>query len=222
MTFAGFFVQDDFRVSRRLTLNLGVRWDVFTHPHDVFNRQSNFNLSDGLIHLATDGNSGPEVDTYYKNLAPRVGFAYTPDSGKTALRGSYGISYFPDNFGATGGTLERNYPFFATSQISAASTFVPNLNVNQGFPGNAMPEIVNNTVSPPAGFAVFRIPQKLPPGYGSNGPPQTSACKGSLRETPYSKSTMWARAEHTYSGTSISTRHRPDRAMSTHVGRLRA
>ena len=161
MTFAGLFVQDDIRVSRSLTLNLGVRWDVFTHPNDVFNRQSNFNIGDGMIHLASDGNSGPDVDIYYKNFAPRVGFAYTPDNGKTALRGSYGISYFPDNFGATGGTLERNYPFFATSQINAASTFVPNLSVNQGFPGNVTPEIVNNTVSPPAGFAVFRIPQNF-------------------------------------------------------------
>jgi hypothetical protein len=41
-----------------------------------------------------------------------VGFAYSPDSGRTAFRGAWGITNFPDHYGAAGGTLERNWPWF--------------------------------------------------------------------------------------------------------------
>jgi hypothetical protein len=109
----GEFVQDDFRLTNRLTLNLGVRYDVYTHPVDTKNLQSNFVKSGpnaGMIQLASSSNRGPNVDTYYGNVAPRVGAAYTPDNGKTAFRGAFGVSYFNGNFGANGGTLERNFP----------------------------------------------------------------------------------------------------------------
>jgi len=111
--FLGFYVQDDIRINRQLTLNVGLRYDVYTTPVSVKNTQSNFLTSGpnaGLIQLATSNNRAPNVDTYYKNLGPRVGLAYSPDNGKTALRAAFGLSYFPDNFGADSGTLERNYP----------------------------------------------------------------------------------------------------------------
>jgi hypothetical protein len=109
----GEFAQDDLRVNERLTLNLGVRYDIYPHPVDTKNLQSNFvttGTNAGEIQVASSGNRGPNVNTYYGNLAPRVGFAYTPDNGKTAIRAAFGISYFNDNFGADGGTLERNFP----------------------------------------------------------------------------------------------------------------
>jgi hypothetical protein len=161
MRFTGLFLQDDYRFNDKLTLNLGLRWDVFTHPHDVDNHQSNFSLNDGLIHLATSSNTGPDVDTYYGSWAPRIGFAYSPDRGTTAFRAAYGISYFSDNFGATGGTLERNYPFFQTSQIAANNQFVPNLSVSQGLPANNPLVLTSPTIAPPPGFAVFMIPKNF-------------------------------------------------------------
>ncbi len=110
MFVGGLYVQDDWRLTRNLTLNLGLRYDVFTHPHERYNRHSNLDLTTGKIVLASDGNSGPNIDTYKKNFGSRFGFAYSPDSGKTAVRGSFGMGYFIGNFGANGGTLERNYP----------------------------------------------------------------------------------------------------------------
>jgi outer membrane receptor protein involved in Fe transport len=111
--FLGFYAQDDIRVNQQFTLNLGLRYDIYTTPVSVRNTQSNFVASGpeaGLIQLATSGNRTPNVNTYYGNLEPRVGFAYSPDNGKTALRAGFGISSFPANFGADSGTLERNYP----------------------------------------------------------------------------------------------------------------
>jgi hypothetical protein len=69
------FVQDDWRLSRRLTLNLGVRYDVLTAPTEVAGRQSNFDLQTGAIRLAS-GNRDPLVDNNYHNISPRAGFAY--------------------------------------------------------------------------------------------------------------------------------------------------
>jgi outer membrane receptor protein involved in Fe transport len=111
--FIGMYVQDDIRVNQQLTLNLGLRYDIYTTPVSVNNTQSNMVLSGpdaGLIQLATSSNRSPNVDTYYGNVQPRLGIAYSPDNGKTAIRAAWGISFFPDNFGADSGTLERNYP----------------------------------------------------------------------------------------------------------------
>jgi hypothetical protein len=157
--FIGLFVQDDFRVSSKLSLQLGLRWDLMTPPVDANNNQSNFSLDDGRIHLASDGNRGPNLDTHYDYFAPRLGLAYSPDGGKTAIRAGFGISYFPDNFGANGGTNERNYPFFQVIQIRStlASQNTPFRSMNDGLPGfTSVPR--EATLAPPAGFAVFYIP----------------------------------------------------------------
>ena len=123
--FIGFFAQDDYRVTPKLTLNLGLRYDIYTSPVDTNNFQSNFVTTGsdaGLIQVASSGNRGPNLDTYYGNVGPRVGVAYAANNGRTAIRGAYGISYFNDNFGAMGGTLERNFPFLEQENNSAVQS----------------------------------------------------------------------------------------------------
>ncbi|MGH9771125.1 MAG: TonB-dependent receptor domain-containing protein [Candidatus Acidiferrales bacterium] len=158
MTFAGFFAQDDYRITPKLTLNLGLRWDLFTPPVETFNRQSNFDPNTGQIIMASSSNRSPNVDTYYGNWGPRIGLAYSPDNGKTAIRAAYGVSYFPDNFGATGGTLERNFPLFTITVLNAPTPFTPFYSLNQGLPA---PITVTTTpgqaLAPPPGFGVFFI-----------------------------------------------------------------
>jgi hypothetical protein len=159
MTFAGFFVQDDFRITQSLTLNLGLRWDLFTSPVEKYDRQSNFDPSTGLIDIASSSNRGPNVNNYYGNWGPRVGFAYSPDQGNTAIRGAFGISYFPDNFGATGGTLERNFPFFTLNRLNSPTPFTPFWSVSQnGLPAPiTVPYTPGGTLTPPPGFGVFYV-----------------------------------------------------------------
>jgi hypothetical protein len=156
-TFLGLFAQDDFRINGKLTLQLGLRWDLMTPPVQADNRQSNFNITDGLIHLASDSDRTAGVDIHHDYFAPRLGLAYTPDGGRTAIRAAFGVSYFADNFGANGGTNERNYPFFQQIDIQAASTLVPSLSVSQGLP-TFSPVALAPTLTPPANFAVFYIP----------------------------------------------------------------
>jgi hypothetical protein len=156
--FLGVFAQDDFRVSRQLTLQLGLRWDLMTPPVQVDNRQSNFSIADGLIHLASSSDPTAGVDTHHDYVAPRLGLAYTPDNGRTALRAAFGISYFADNFGANGGTNERNYPFFQEIDLNTPTTFVPFRSVSDGLPTFG-PVVLAPTLTPPANFAVFYIPR---------------------------------------------------------------
>ena len=82
------FVQDDFKVSSRLTLNLGLRYEYWTNP--VGDKEWNLNAISNVPGLITFAN--PSTDK--NNFAPRIGFAYDPTGGgKTAIRGGFGINY---------------------------------------------------------------------------------------------------------------------------------
>ena len=131
-----FFGQDDFRVSPNLTLNLGLRYEIYTPATDVHDRLSNFDLATGNIVIgcvAVSCTGG--LATQYGNLAPRVGFAYTPEGGKTTIRVGAGISYFPPGFGFGAlHTLPTNYPFIDAQAFSVPDQFTRGRSIDQGFP----------------------------------------------------------------------------------------
>ncbi|MCW5982750.1 MAG: TonB-dependent receptor [Bryobacteraceae bacterium] len=164
MVQGGAYFQDDWRVSRALTLNLGLRWDIFTHPIENYNRHVNFNPTTGKFNGATDDNRGPNVDTRKTNFAPRAGFAWSPNQGKLAVRGAFGVSYFTDNFGANGGTLERNFPLFQNFSVSASTPFRPfnKLSVD-GLP-DFSPVPLAPVIDPIRGIQPFYLPQNYRQG----------------------------------------------------------
>jgi hypothetical protein len=100
-----FFAQDDWSVTDRLTLNLGVRYDYQQQPYEQNNGYSNFDptLSSGgflgIMQYANTGGVGRNfVPESYTNFAPRIGFAYrVTGDGKTIVRGGFGI-YYPLEF----------------------------------------------------------------------------------------------------------------------------
>lgn len=88
----GFFAQDDFRVWPRLTLNLGLRYDVTRPLQDSRNLLANYVPTAGIVQVGR-GISSPYA-TNYNNISPRVGFAWDVfGTGKTVLRASGGIIY---------------------------------------------------------------------------------------------------------------------------------
>lgn len=121
----GIYGEDTYQVTRQLTVNYAVRWDVVTQPVDKFNRQSNFDTTTGLLDIATGKNRAPNVDNYYGNVDPRLGFSYSPNHGKTAVRAAFGIDAFTANYGGIGGSLERNFPFFEQYSSSQSTTYTP-------------------------------------------------------------------------------------------------
>ena len=115
-------------MSRRLTLNLGVRYDLFTHPYEASNQQSNYDIATNTLVVAgQNGASRSLINTNFTNFAPRIGFAYDLyGEGKTALRGGYGIYYFLDR-GGVGNQLSNNPDFNGTSDYSSYSGYRINL-----------------------------------------------------------------------------------------------
>jgi hypothetical protein len=99
------YFQDDYRVTSKLTVNLGLRWDFATPLYERDNNYSDFNPATDTMTPATSGSLFDRslVHPNYKNYGPRIGLAYSIFP-KTVFRTSYGISY--DYFNRVGSALE--------------------------------------------------------------------------------------------------------------------
>jgi len=95
-----FYVQDDWKFSSRLTLNLGLRWDFFEVPTDVngVTRTLLFPAGGAPMFYPAPGEVNHSLwDQNYKDFSPRIGFAYRLNSN-TAIRAGYGLFYFGGQF----------------------------------------------------------------------------------------------------------------------------
>lgn len=102
-TYWSWFAQDDWNVTRNLTLNVGVRWETDTPIRDVNNRMNGFDLAQrnplsgvpGVVKFAGIGGWRTlPYDTDWNNFGPRFGFAYKPfNSERTVIRGGFGVFF---------------------------------------------------------------------------------------------------------------------------------
>ena len=129
------FLQDDWRVTDNLTLNVGLRYEYTSGTTESLNRQSNFNFATGQILVADqDGNSRSLINVQENNVAPRIGFAWTPGgTGTWVVRGGWGM-YYNNEEPRTAFQLGFNPPFFFS--VSRFSDFgvTPAAIVDDGFP----------------------------------------------------------------------------------------
>jgi hypothetical protein len=137
------FAQDDWKVNRKLTVNIGLRYEFATPPRERSFQWANFDPTTGKFITATDGDLYQQalIHPDRNDFAPRVGFAYSPTS-KTVVRGAYGIFYNHANRLGREGLLGFNPPFIilADSNISGSQ----NLNSTN---------------------AIFRLQDGIPPGF---------------------------------------------------------
>jgi hypothetical protein len=118
------FASDDLKVSRDLTLNLGLRWAYTSPLVEKDDRQANFDLTNAQLQLAgQNGNSRALYDPYYNGWEPRLGIAYRKGE-RWVFRGGYGITQYMEGTGANQ-RLTLNTPFFFESQVSYDRTSGP-------------------------------------------------------------------------------------------------
>ncbi|MDR3734882.1 MAG: carboxypeptidase regulatory-like domain-containing protein, partial [Acidobacteriaceae bacterium] len=94
-----FYAQDDWRATSKLTLNLGIRYDLLTADKFLGNNISQFDpVSAKILVAGVNSSETAGINTDHRSLAPRVGFAANLRPG-TVVRGGYGIVFFRDNTG---------------------------------------------------------------------------------------------------------------------------
>lgn len=130
----GTYAADDWRITQKLTLNYGLRWDYFSPPSEELNRWSNINIATGKMDIPGRNGVGltADVQPFKKDFGPRFGFAYQlfPD---IVVQGGFGLFFNASGSESVNMRLARNTPFGATISETPGDVF-PGTTVSQGFP----------------------------------------------------------------------------------------
>jgi hypothetical protein len=167
-TLGSMFLQDNYRVSSSLVLNLGVRWDPF-HPYsDTIGRTECYrpglvskrfpNAPPGYLYEGDQGCPSGGSDPSYWQFAPRLGFAYNVGGkGKTTVRGGFGLFYQPPFVEAFNNMVD-SAPWSPQVQIFAVPFANPYANYPNPFPAQFAPFVPPSNVQ-------FIIPPSLAVSY---------------------------------------------------------
>lgn len=144
------FVQDDFKFRKNLTLNLGLRYDVDTPRHEAAGIQSVLDITvpnpgaGGTPGALIYGSGATGAKTYYRDIGPRIGFAYSPEHlfgrealRNTVIRGGYGIYYsalFYTDFGDSMHDGTSVTPTFTSANNFAPVSVGGKGSLDAGFP----------------------------------------------------------------------------------------
>jgi hypothetical protein len=137
-----FFGQDTWRLAKNLTVNYGVRYELYAPMLNRTNSVANFSTANGgsLVAAAANATGWSNralINADKNNFAPRFGFSYQP-SGRVVLRAGYGVFYqFVNRIGSES-QLALNQPFLKAVQTSqGVGSVTPVFQLKNGFPGAA-------------------------------------------------------------------------------------
>ena len=163
-----FFGQDNFKVTPKLTLNLGLRWVYNFRFHEKYGHWANYDLQaidpvlgiPGTLVYAKNGSDSFEKNEYLSNFGPDLGFAYSPFQ-KLVFRGSFNMIYFPVGVAYFNGVPDGFAPGFqGTNSVSQP------FNWDSGYPGVFKPG--NKTGDPSTLFPLVNVdPRALHVGYSN-------------------------------------------------------
>ena len=161
------YAQDDFKVNRKLTLNLGLRWDLNFRLHEKYGHWANFDLNaidpnlgiKGALVYAKNGSDSFEKNQDFKNFAPQIGFAYNPWE-KVVFRGSVGMLYVP-----IGIQYWQGIPYAFDPGLRGTNAAPGAFNWDGGYPGVLTPGTKSSTPSPFLFPVVTVNPDTLKTGY---------------------------------------------------------
>lgn len=131
------YFQDDWKINHKLTLNMGIRWELQTPFVSANNQLSNFNTATGAIIVANVGGQPRNLIQYdYTKFQPRVGFSYSVNS-KTVVRGGYGLyTGLLPTFSPIG-NLYYNPPMRNPGTFQSTAVVATALTLANPFPTNA-------------------------------------------------------------------------------------
>jgi hypothetical protein len=134
----GWYARDDWRPSRGLSFNLGIRYEYFAPYTELYNRMANLDVSPGFtgVSVVTPGEASLPTSLIRPDshaFSPRLGFAWRP-FGKTStvIRGGYSVFYSPSAYAQLGATLATQPPFSTT--VSLTNSPANPLSLQNGFP----------------------------------------------------------------------------------------
>nr|MBA3440416.1 TonB-dependent receptor [Pyrinomonadaceae bacterium] len=156
------YVADDWRATSKLTLNIGLRYELDTPYSEVADRWANFDPQTATVLIA--GRNGvsrsANVNTFKKGFAPRFGFAYQL-AQHTVVRGGAGIFWNTAGHGGNALRLQRHVPFGPIYSFNPGNLFVTQ-RVSDGFP--TIPPLNPALADNPSG-SVIGVDPNYQPGY---------------------------------------------------------
>lgn len=161
------FAEDSWRVNNKLTVNVGLRYEIQAPPYEVHNRWANFDTVAGKLLLAgQNSNSRTVRNLDGNNFGPRAGIAYQIDP-KTTLRSGFGVSYTEEFDGGT--ELYKNLPFLVSNRYTYDVNGAPGLLISQGLPAPTAPALSDPAINggnPVAYPLNFQTPKILQGSFG--------------------------------------------------------
>lgn len=145
-----YFAQDTWRVTPKLTMSYGLRWDTwFATKSKNPGVGGRYEIDDNLIRVAGVGGNDKSggLETQFNNFSPRLAFAYTL-TPKTVMRAGWGRSYFQGIFGWTFNNVANVFPTVIQQSLPAVNPFSPVFRLDQGPPLPVFPAIPSNGLLP--------------------------------------------------------------------------